>query len=262
MFVNYNSLFYSKLETQVEKAYPNGSEHYYLHHFKTKILVMGPNNQFIDAPKDSLYLVPPHVPKHNKGYGTNFTHTLAIFDADTTFMESLSIPYRTPILLDNITEIDELFLNMRYKQMMQHPLSHTSCSICLESILMCIYEQLYSKENRTVYQSRGEALELTRQTVLSSTGHMWTAKSMAARANMSISQYYALYKKTFNITPMDDLYNHRFEKAKLLLKTGYPINYILQSCGFRSPQHFSAFFKRREGISPAEYRKLHKNHEK
>lgn len=261
MLVSCKTLFYRKVETKTLQDYPNGSDHFYIHHFKSKMAVMGSSGKMITAPPDSLYITPPHVPKCNKGIGDEFTHSLAIFDADESFMNKLDLPYFIPFTLRDMESIDKLFLDMNYKQLMNHPLSNESRSICLASLLMTIYEQLHSEEYPPIYGNSGEAIEMTRLAVLASSGICWDSKMMASRANMSVSQYYTLYKKLFKKTPMEELYEYRYNKAKRLLSTGYNIPYVMMSCGFKSIQHFSSFFKKHSGLSPTEFIKKYKNTE-
>lgn len=261
VLVSCKTLFYRKVETKTLQDYPNGSDHFYIHHFKSKMAVMGSSGKMITAPPDSLYITPPHVPKCNKGIGDEFTHSLAIFDADESFMNKLDLPYFIPFTLRDMESIDKLFLDMNYKQLMNHPLSNESRSICLASLLMTIYEQLHSEEYPPIYGNSGEAIEMTRLAVLASSGIYWDSKMMASRANMSVSQYYTLYKKLFKKTPMEELYEYRYNKAKRLLSTGYNIPYVMMSCGFKSIQHFSSFFKKHSGLSPTEFIKQNKNTE-
>ena len=48
------------------------------------------------------------------------------------------------------------------------------------------------------------------------------------------------------------------EAKHLLLETDEPVNEISDKCGFREPGYFSTVFKRSEGISPIEYRRMSK----
>ena len=51
------------------------------------------------------------------------------------------------------------------------------------------------------------------------------------------------YKQIYGKSPIADLYDFRFTHAKRLLDNGFSINYILKTCGFKSPQHFSLLLR-------------------
>ncbi len=65
-----------------------------------------------------------------------------------------------------------------------------------------------------------------------------------------------LLKKETGKNTQEHIYYYLIEKAKnLLLGTREPVKSIAYSLGFDYPQHFSKLFKRKTGVSPAEYRK-------
>lgn len=73
-----------------------------------------------------------------------------------------------------------------------------------------------------------------------------------------ISKYYLcrLFRKTTGLTLMQYLYEQRLALARQqLADSGQSISSIAQNCGFGSSSHFCTAFRRREGISPNEYRK-------
>ena len=68
------------------------------------------------------------------------------------------------------------------------------------------------------------------------------------------------FKKYTNCSLIDFLLNVRLTKAKeLLLNTKKSINEISELCGFSSSNYFGLIFKKKENLSPANYRKHQKN---
>ena len=64
------------------------------------------------------------------------------------------------------------------------------------------------------------------------------------------------FKKHTNCAPIEFLLNVRLNKAKqLLVSTNISIGKIADMCGFSSANYFGLIFKKKEGISPAKYRK-------
>ncbi len=65
------------------------------------------------------------------------------------------------------------------------------------------------------------------------------------------------FKAEYGITPYNYLLEHKLRTAKLLLRnTALPITDISSQLGFSSCHYFSAFFSRRTGMSPRQYRGL------
>ena len=68
------------------------------------------------------------------------------------------------------------------------------------------------------------------------------------------------FKKYTNCSPIDFLLNVRITKAKeQLVNTKNSIDQIAHDCGFSSANYFGLIFKKKEGISPANYRKYQKS---
>ncbi len=68
------------------------------------------------------------------------------------------------------------------------------------------------------------------------------------------------FKKYTNCSLIDFLLNVRLTKAKeLLLSTKKSVGEISELCGFCSANYFGLIFKKKESLSPANFRKHHKN---
>ena len=64
------------------------------------------------------------------------------------------------------------------------------------------------------------------------------------------------FKKYTNCSLIDFLLNVRLTKAKeMLLNTKKSVNEIAECCGFSSANYFGLVFKKKENLSPANYRK-------
>ncbi|SEL09378.1 transcriptional regulator, AraC family [Aquimarina amphilecti] len=78
---------------------------------------------------------------------------------------------------------------------------------------------------------------------------------------MSVSQRYLsdTLKKETGITTTEHLQLYLIDEAKnILLKPNKSISEVAYELGFEYPQYFSRLFKRKEGISPSEYREKYK----
>lgn len=82
---------------------------------------------------------------------------------------------------------------------------------------------------------------------------------MAERLSISKSNVIRLYKKTYGMTPNNDLINLKIEAAKRLLEeTTLPIKEIADKLCIYDEHYFSTLFLARTGLRPGEHRKRNK----
>ena len=83
-----------------------------------------------------------------------------------------------------------------------------------------------------------------------------TLNDIAYSANVSPSECLRCFKTLMHTTPHQYLIEYRLSKAsKLLKETDLPITTIAFSVGFPQISHFGAWFRKKLGMSPREYRK-------
>ena len=79
----------------------------------------------------------------------------------------------------------------------------------------------------------------------------WVAQQVA----LSPSHFSTIFSQSFNQTFIDYLTEQRIELAKKLLQqSDYRISDIAFEIGYNDPNYFSYLFKKKQGISPKEYR--------
>ncbi|PTX61805.1 AraC family two component transcriptional regulator [Melghirimyces profundicolus] len=84
-----------------------------------------------------------------------------------------------------------------------------------------------------------------------------TLKEVANHVYLSPSHFSRLFKSETGVTFIEYLTRYRVEKSKGLLKmTSLPVEVISDYLGFTSAGYFSTTFKRLEGKTPSEYRKI------
>ena len=80
--------------------------------------------------------------------------------------------------------------------------------------------------------------------------------SLAEKVSLSVSQFDRRFKKRFLTTPRKYVMNVRINAAcQLLASTELPIATIALQTGFYDQSHFTNYFSRAKGISPAQYRR-------
>ena len=81
-----------------------------------------------------------------------------------------------------------------------------------------------------------------------------TSASVAKRFGISESYMSRLFRESLQISPYQYLQSLRLFEAKRLLSDGASVTEACFSSGFGDCSHFIAYFKRSEGVTPAEYK--------
>ena len=86
----------------------------------------------------------------------------------------------------------------------------------------------------------------------------WTIEEMAQETGLSVPHFQKIFKSNVGLPPMTFLLNSRLEKARELLENTFlQIQEIGSKVGIPHDSHFTRDFKKKYGITPTEYRKLH-----
>jgi len=98
---------------------------------------------------------------------------------------------------------------------------------------------------------RGKALSDFKQT--------WTVENMAHEACLSPERFSVLYRSFFGASPISEIIDARLLCARrLLCYSGLSVKEVARECGFEDIHYFSRLFRRRNGVSPMEWRKRDK----
>ena len=83
-----------------------------------------------------------------------------------------------------------------------------------------------------------------------------TLDSLSKKFSVSKATLIYNFNKYLHSSPVDYLINIRIQQAKIALsETNRNLTEIAESCGFSNANYFSLMFKRKIGLSPANYRK-------
>jgi transcriptional regulator GlxA family with amidase domain len=81
------------------------------------------------------------------------------------------------------------------------------------------------------------------------------AAALASRANVSLSHYFALFKRLTGSTPIDFFIHLRIERAREMLDTtSLTVKEVAAALGYDDPFYFSRVFKSINGLAPSDYR--------
>jgi AraC family transcriptional regulator len=79
---------------------------------------------------------------------------------------------------------------------------------------------------------------------------------LSAAVGMSVDHFSRMFKRSTGLAPHQYLSDIRLERAKRLLAEGRtPIIEIAYEIGYANPSQFSAFFRKRTGLSPSAFRR-------
>lgn len=88
--------------------------------------------------------------------------------------------------------------------------------------------------------------------------HLLSLEELAEQVSLNPVYFGTLFKKETGDTVINFLIEYRMEQAKQLLKNiNYHVSEIARLVGYDDERHFSKQFKKRVGITPKEYRKIH-----
>jgi AraC family transcriptional regulator len=78
---------------------------------------------------------------------------------------------------------------------------------------------------------------------------------LSTAVGMNVDHFSRMFKRSTGLAPHQYLGNIRLERAKRLLMGRAPIIEIAYEVGYANPSQFSAFFRKRTGQSPTEFRR-------
>ncbi|BBI32002.1 AraC family transcriptional regulator [Cohnella abietis] len=102
-----------------------------------------------------------------------------------------------------------------------------------------------------------EALANLRDELSSKLNLSWANADMARRLSVSEDHFIRLFKESYGMTPNQYLQHLRHQEAKRCLReSDMKVELIGKHIGYESLHHFSHAFKKWQGVSPRDYRKM------
>lgn len=191
---------------------------------------------------------------NNYGEYVNDWAHFDIIDEKLSFPD-LSIPFNTPIYLNNLSAIT-LLMNQIIKELYSESSQKDDIiNHFMHILFLRLSNQIITKEDPIKSHPFYIQTSALRATMYSTPEKKWTIEEMSAELNMSQSYFMHLYKKMFQISCINDMINARIEAAKFRLSSSdMPINVISELCGYENLAHFCRQFKKNTGLTPREYR--------
>lgn len=239
---------------------PSGSGDYLLLILKTDAIFTIDSNDLI-VPANSVFIYSKDVPQNYRcipqhTFENDWIHFEFEADEEEYFL-SLDIPYMTPVPMDNICFLSFCIKSIAHEACAGNIHGYENIRCYMMLIFNKISEQLNrKKETEILHNLHYEMLTTIRNKIYSKPYEFRTIDSTAHEVRMSKSSFQHLYKKQFGITFIQDLINSRISYAKMLLTTtNFNICDVAGQCGYSNYSHFERQFKKKCGVTPAEYRK-------
>lgn len=127
-------------------------------------------------------------------------------------------------------------------------------SLCkiMETLLQIIP---YAEGNEELAFQQGKALQKMLHFIDDHYMENLLVEDIANAVPVSRTTCNTLFREYLQISPIEHLICYRIEKSKELLLQGKAISEIAEKCGFHSVTYYCTLFKRREGMTPGEYRR-------
>ncbi|MCJ7751033.1 MAG: AraC family transcriptional regulator [Armatimonadetes bacterium] len=237
---------------------PHGMGEYVLLRFYTPMLVQTAAGFVHGEPNDCL-LYSPSFPQwfsgRNVGHADDFVH----FDGPEVpeLIARYRVPLNTPFRCREVDFIPELIAALSRELHGRELFWQHSAGMLLESLLLRLGRLTNEGESSDITPAdlaQADILRSIRRQVHERLQEPWTAASMARLSNLSVSRFSVLYRKFFEVSPIEDLIAARLARARVLLaNTALSVGEAAEEAGFRNACYFSRLFRRRFGIAPRDY---------
>ncbi|HOJ10785.1 MAG TPA: helix-turn-helix domain-containing protein [Clostridiales bacterium] len=220
------------------------------------------------ADENEVYFCPPEIVHGMIAQGNIPLSTIEVkFTVlDKNFAEKLSeLDYRVKCKPHNMyLKLEELVMEGLHKPVLYKEIVNTGFTRVLlelmrneENPFSINIDRVKNSMNNEIKDKEGSSFVLGK--VLDYMNRMYaediTLQNLADVGAVSSAHLNKLFRSTFNISPMQYINNMRLDKAKeLMMYSDFNISQISELVGFESIHYFSRYFKKKEGISPSEFR--------
>ena len=172
------------------------------------------------------------------------------------------------IELTEYTFVDDIFVNQLIRETIlklnwDSPTDQLMVSHSQQLLLLHLIRQYCHNSPRQALSSGGLSSINQRRVVDFIEANLstpFTLGDLATLAHLSDFHFARMFKASFSCTPHQYVLSRRIELAKQLLSSRtISLVDVALSCGFSSQQHLSQQFKKRVGITPAVFRREHRN---
>ena len=127
---------------------------------------------------------------------------------------------------------------------------------CSDTIISLLHRHLIDENTDRIIKRLN--IEVIDNFIAQNIGNKITIPQLSSTVFLGESQFYAIFKQEFGITPHKYIVAKRLQFAKTLLETSQlTVGEIAQQTGFSNQSAFSHAFMKHIGHSPSKYRQIH-----
>ena len=196
---------------------------------------------------------PQHYTACGKKYMNHFIHFNSCGDG---IFATYNIPADTPFYLRNIEEIEAILRLISREQISTSLYRNANADLLLQLLFQKLAENQCDSPYIPSDLKHYEELTGLRSVMYSTPRKYSSVPELARDVNISLSHFQALYHSYFGVSCYDDLMNAKLANAKnYLVNSSLSVKEISALCGYENDTCFMRCFKKKNGLTPTEYRK-------
>ncbi len=196
----------------------------------------------------------PNQKVYYRSCDDQFVNDWIRFETNEPYITESPLPTGVPFALIDPEYCGKLFELLVIEHNNQRDYKHSSLDCLLRTLFNKLLESYFHGGDLTPQYHN---LLRLRTAIQNHPGDDWSISKMAEYLQISSGYLQNIYKKTFGVSCMDDVINHRIRIAKeYLIHNTQSIAEISSRCGYQNVEHFSRQFKQITGHSPRNFQKL------
>lgn len=230
-------------------------DYYFFSHFRSDYMIEV-DSRLVRGRAGDIYIATPGTviyhgptPEMSEGFSNDWIYT----DSEKLdiLLKKYPLPTGVPFRVDNPFYLTSAIDRISEELSCLENGYEDKCDLIISDAVI----ELFRSYKRIGSVGREARIDFVHGELMKDYRRAWTLSDMAKLSGYSESRFSALYKEYFGTSPINDLLNRRLDRAKLLLLYGnMQMSEIADEVGFSSIFYFSKQFKRREGISPSEFK--------
>ena len=234
---------------------PSGNGYYTFVQFHSKVDIFY-GGKWQQAIPGSLIMYAPSSKQLWKCTGQALLHDW--FHADERIkpiFEKYGFKTDTIYFTSSTEEISKIVGHLEYNQFSDCEFKDDYTCCLLHQLFITIKRGASQKNITNIDSELKSRLRGIRNEMFLNLAEPHSVPSLAKKAAMSESHFYAVYKKLFGVSPAKDLSAARIERAKVLLREGKSVSAVAIEVGFSSEYQFIRSFSKAVGLTPGAYKK-------
>lgn len=241
--------------------HPKGYSDYLLLFVKTKAWFFIGKKRIVTEPNMAIlfdkntYI---HYGCKTAGYNDDWIH-FHITEDEKDLLLKLSIPFNQPLQQIDIHSMSQYVALLTDAFHSDDGYQKEVLDCLMHGILYKLSNEVHQVEQPNCSHNYYSIFVKLRTDLYNTPDKEWSAAYTSHTLNLSISYFQHLYKQFFALSFQQDIIHARIEYAKFYLKrSNMSIRGLSEFCGYNNELHFMRQFKKIEGMTPSEFRKLYR----